>query len=316
VLNVALSNYARQYTNNDLIADIVAPRVPVDRQSFQYLIFDRSAQRLDRTTLRAPGGKPETIRWSFSTDTYFTKSHALDAALPRETQAYLQGMGFDAKMKSVKTLMEKIQLSREAELKALIADATKFPNSTALSGTSMWDNAASKPIEVVDGAKAQIRQAGVKPTHLFLSDPVAVALRNHPEIIDRFKYTNGAGVVTDDFLSTLFQLKVVVASAVQLDAQNVASWVWDTLAMVAHIEPTSSQQDLSPVKTFSWTSAPDTTEGYGVLEWPDAHLSKKTDWASVDWYYDMKPTATETIAVFTGCVAAPTMVSIPAAIQG
>lgn len=316
VLNVALSNYAKEYTNNALIGDLLAPRVPVDRQSFQYLIFDRSSQRLDRRTLRAPGGKPETIRWAFSTDKYFCDSHALDAETPREVQAYLQGMGFDAKMKSARTLIDKIQLSREAELAALMADSSTFANTVPLSGSSCWDNSNSKPIEVVDAYKALIRQAGVTPTHLFLSDPVAVAIKNHPEVVDRFKYTNGQGVIGFDQLSTLFGVKVVPASAIQLDATNTPSWTWGTMAILAHIEPVSSQQDLSPVKTFSWTSAPDTVEGYGVLEWPDPHLSTKKDWGSVDWYYDLKATAVETVVVFNGCVAAPVMGAIPAALEG
>ena len=59
--------------------DLIAPRVPVGRQSFQYTVFDRSNQRLDRQTLRAPGTTPQTDRMSYSEYPYFCKSHALRA---------------------------------------------------------------------------------------------------------------------------------------------------------------------------------------------------------------------------------------------
>ena len=41
-LNVALSNFAKEFRNNAFVGDLIAPRVPVERQSFQYVIFDRS----------------------------------------------------------------------------------------------------------------------------------------------------------------------------------------------------------------------------------------------------------------------------------
>jgi hypothetical protein len=74
--------------------------------------------------------------------------------------------------------------------------------------------------------------------------------------------------------------------------------------------------DLSPVKTFVWTSAPDTVAGYGTLEWPDPHRSTKKDWMSTDMYYDMKPTGAETIQVFSNCVAAPTYATVAPPAEG
>jgi hypothetical protein len=55
-----------------------------------------------------------------------------------------------------------------------------------------------------------------------------------------------------------------------------------------------------------------TTDGYGVVEWPDPDLSKKTDWVAAEWYRDIAVTAQETIFQFTNVVSAPTMGSIAA----
>ena len=43
--NVALSNFMKEFRNNQLVGELAAPRVPVERQSFPYVIFDRSGQR-------------------------------------------------------------------------------------------------------------------------------------------------------------------------------------------------------------------------------------------------------------------------------
>jgi hypothetical protein len=333
ILNVALSNFAKEYRNNALVAELLAPRVAVQRQMFQYLIFDRANQRLTQQTLRAPGARPQTIRRSWSTNPYNCKSHALSAEIPYETEAYALGMNFSLKQKATEGLIQLINLDREVYLANLLATAAT--NTTPLSGTSCWDSyvkgganydingfsangnwVGANPIAVVDQLKQEIRQAGVSATHMVVSDPVHAALRNHPALIDRFKYTNVSGFLTPAQLSSLFELEYVMASAVNLDKNDNASFVWGQNVVIAHVENVSSMEDVSSCKTFSWTDAPDTTDGYGVIEFPDPMRDSKKDWVSTDWYWDMQITAQETIAVLTGVVAAPTMVAIPAPVEG
>ena len=74
--------------------------------------------------------------------------------------------------------------------------------------------------------------------------------------------------------------------------------------------------DLSALKTFSWSGAPLTVDGYGVMEFPLPDLDAKADVVSVDWYWDTRITAQETIYLFAGCVAAPAMGAIAAPLAG
>ena len=318
-LNVALSNFAKEFRNNAFVGDLIAPRVPVDRQSFQYVIFDRSNMRLDRQTLRAPGDRPQTDRFNYSVAPYMCQSRALEAKIPYESEAYGLGLGFSTKQKATQRLIDKINLDREVQLATLVTTAANVPNNTALAGASMWDPAAGgHPIPVVDAAKSLLRQAGLQDSEMMfvLSDPVVVALCNHPDIIDRFKYTNPGGNISLDQLSSVFRVKCVQASAISLDKTNTASWVWGVNALLCHAQPATSMQDISFAKTFTWTSAPETTEGYGVMEWPSPHRSEKADYLAVDWYWDLRITATEAAYLFTNCVAAPSMGAIPAPVEG
>jgi hypothetical protein len=316
-LNVALSNYAKSFRNNAFVGDLIAPRVPVGRQSFQYTVFDRSNQRLDRQTLRAPGTTPQTDRMNYSEYPYFCKSRALRAIVPYEQEQYALGLGFSEKQAATRRLIDKISLDRENYIAQLVTTLANVTNNQTISGTSMWDNytGASHPVPVVEAAKALVRQSGVEATHLILGDPVVTSLCNHPDIIERFKYTAG-GAITIEQLTQVFGVQCVRAAAVSLDKGNNASYVWGVNALLVSVQQASSMDDLSALKTFSWSAAPMTVDGYGVLEFPLPDLDAKGDVVSVDWYWDTRITAQETIYLFSGCVAAPTMGAVAAPVAG
>jgi hypothetical protein len=309
VLNVAASNFAKQYRNNDLIGDLLAPRVPMDRQTFQYVIHGRDALRLDGSTLRAPGDAPRKIRSSFSTATYFCKSRALAAEIPFESEQFALGYGFSEIAKAARQVMDKLLLDREVALAALVVGQG---TTVALSGTSMWDNAASTPIQNIVYAKSIARQSGVAPNILVLGDPVADALLVNPQIVARFVNTTPGVPIDMDGLSRVLGIKCVRASAVQVDKGDNVSYVWGQNAVLAYVQDVSDQNDLSSVKTFTWTAAPETVDGYGVITEPKYPLSAKATLVSTDWYWDMRLTAPETLYTFTNCCAAPTYEPLPA----
>ena len=318
-LNVALSNYAKAFRNNALVGDLLAPRVPVARQSYQYVVFDRSNQRLDRQVLRAPANIPQTDRMNYGVAPYFCRSHALRAEIPYEQEQYGLGLGFSTKQAATTRLIDKLSLAREAFIAALVLNAANVSNSVTLAGTSMWDSylsgGTSHPIQVVEAEKSLIRQAGVDPNLFILSDPVITALINHPDIVERFKYTQ-PGAITLSQLSSVFGVNCVRAASVQLDKNNVASYVWGVGAVLAYSSTTTSMEDLSALKTFDWAGAPETVGGYGVLEFPKPDLDAKADVVSADWYWDTRITAPETLVSFLNCVSAPTIGAIAAPVVG
>jgi hypothetical protein len=320
-LNVALSNYAKAYRNNAFVSELIAPRVDVARQSFQYVIFDRANQRNDRDVLRAPGARPQTVRRTYSSDTYMCKSHALAASVPFEEEQYALGLGFSAKQNATKLLIDRINLAREVYVASLARDNTKFTNYSDLSvGGSVypWDDyqvGHSHPIVDVDNAKDLIKQSGVLANAFIISTPVYKNLRNHPDIIDRFKYTTPGAIGLAE-LSQVFGVPVTEAAAIVLDKSNVGSWIWGGDAVLTYTQPAPTMDDVSAMKTFNWAAAPMTAGGYGVLEFPDPYLDAKTDWESVDWYWDTKVTAAETAYLFKNTVTVPAFGAIAAPTVG
>lgn len=337
-LNVALSNFAKEFRNNALVGDRFAPRVPVARQSYQYVVWNRDNWRVPGSTQRAPGDRPTTVRRSYSVSPYMCKSHALSGKVPEESEAYGLGLGFSTKKQLVQQLTDQILLAREVEIAKLMLSTANFPNGVTLSGTSTWDSYpttpntgsdGSHPIKVMEGYKALLRQSGVQDNQmtLLLSDPVATALVNHPDIIDRFKYTNSGGLITMEMLSSVFGVPVVKASAIMLDKANTASWVWGNNALLAYAQAAPTMDDISCVKTFVWSGGtdgqgntiappPNTVDGYGVIEFPDPYRDSKATWESIDWYYGLEVTATETAIPILNAVATPTMGTVAGDIEG
>jgi hypothetical protein len=342
-LNVALSNYAKEFRNNILVGERFAPRVPVERQSFQYVVWNRDDWRVPGNTQRAAGDRPITTRRGYSTAPYMAVSHAISTDVPRETEAYGLGLGFSTKKQATKQVMNQLNLDREILIANKLLNTTNFPNGVTLSGGSQWDSyittpaddteatVTSHPIVVVDSYKALLRQAGIQDSEmaLMLSDPVATAVRNHPDIIERFKFTNTGGIITNQMLSQVFGVEVIQGSALSLDKGNNASWVWGYHAFLGYANAAPTQMDVSCAKTFVWAGGQDekgntlpgpdnTVDGYGVIEFPDPYQDSKKDWISADWYYDIEVTAVETGIPILNAVSSSNfpMGTVPSDIEG
>ena len=83
-IDVPLSNIAMQYRPMDMIADLVAPVVPVGKQSDSYPVWDQGDALRVESDVRAPGTPARKITRDVSTDTYFATNYALAVDLTLE----------------------------------------------------------------------------------------------------------------------------------------------------------------------------------------------------------------------------------------
>lgn len=341
--NVALSNYAKEFADDDtpLVFPLICPNVPVERQSFPYLIWDRTNLILPGSTLRAPTDGAATIRRSYSTDDYFCRSHALKGSVAFEEEAYGEGLGFSTRQHLTGDLIGRIRRAHEDEVAKLVLSTANFPSGVDLSegSNNQWDvypaiagtgTDGSHPIEQVDEYKEILHQAGISDDQmiLILSSPLVKVLIHHPDIVDRFKYTNVTGVIDLDKLTSVFGVKCVKAGALKASQNMVASYIWGNNAFLGYSKPSTDRNDVSCAKSFTWAggkgpdggtspAAPGTIDGYGVQEWLDPELDKKTYWQSVDWYYDIKVTAIETgVPILNALKTAPTLATIVGPTEG
>ena len=295
--NAYLAGYMRRYTQPQLVANLLAPIVPVGVRSGKYITLDRSNQRVPASTLRAPGARPVKISMGYSNDEYVCRPHAAETDLPLETQATAGLYGLQLKESAIQQVKDQIDLGREAEVIGLCNNGVSNVTTMTTGSTSQWSNAASDPIQQLEPLKLAIKYSGQTANRLILGPDVAAAARQNPAIIDRFKYGNGSapGILTNDQLSLAFGIPIVEAGAVQVDGLNAPSFLWDGMVVLAFIQSVISQADVSALKTFVDTTQG--VDGYEALEFPDEHPSTKKDWVSGEMAYDMKVTGQDTIAV-------------------
>lgn len=84
-IDAALTNLSVGYRNPAFIADLLAPVVPVRKQSDKYFICDAEREAFrpsdDR---RAPGAEASEVNFALSSDNYYCEDHALTSAIPDE----------------------------------------------------------------------------------------------------------------------------------------------------------------------------------------------------------------------------------------
>ena len=301
-LDMALTQFAKRFTQNALVSDILAPRVPVGRQADKYFIFGTEDQELTEQQLRATGAAAQRIRRSLSTDAYFCRSHALAADIADEDRAGYTDAG-DLDQDSTQTLMSKILLQKEDELATMLTDTAQVTNNVTLAGASQWsDKGGSAPGDDVEAAKDHIRLAGVEANAMVVGGAVFRYLKNHPAIKASFQYVQRGSLNQQDLAAYFGVDQFLVARGVKRTA-GAPGFIWGKHALLAYVQATSSREDLSSVKSFVWDSAPGTAGGIGVVTARNPEPTAKADIVGVDFYYQQKITAVETIYLIKNAVA-------------
>lgn len=291
-IDVALSQFAQLYRNNQFVAELLFPRVEVQKQSDLFWLFGRENQALRENDLRAPGSAAERIQQTLSKSKYFAPDHSLARLIPDEERGNF--MAGDLEQWATQTLMDKLFLAEEVRAATAAANAANYAasNVVTLAGTAQWsDLQNSTPISDVETAKSQIRQIGQEANLMIIPDPVYQKVRVHPAIVQRLVYTKGGQVTLQD-LQTIFGIeRVVLASAIQLDKSNNVSFVWGKNVVIAYVQPNPTPMDVSFGKTFVWTQAPGTVGGFSTEIARETPASKKADELAVHFYYDQHPTS-------------------------
>jgi len=288
----ALTEVSIAYRNAQLVADQLFPVVPVTKQSNKYFIYSKENFRaLDDA--RRPGARANEIDWTLSTDTYFCEGHALAQALPDELRANAD-QAVDVDVDTTEVLTDLIYLQREIVVASKALDTSVITQNTTLSGNNQWsDFTNSDPLKAVEDQKTTIqKQIGQVPNALLVSYPVFLALRSHPKILERFKYTQ-VGIIQPDHLKAVFNVdNFFVASAVKNTAQEGAAdsldYVWGKNALLFFKPPAAGRRTVSLGYQFSWLFGAN-TNGFLVKRYRDE--SRTADIVEVQLYYDAKVVA-------------------------
>ena len=244
VIDPILTTVAQGYQNAEYVGNALFPVVPVDQRGGKIITFGKEDFMLYNTG-RAPGGSTKRVQYGYLGSAYSLEQHALEGLVPFEIMEEANTVpGIDLGKVAVMKTQNIIALKTEHEQAQLATNAANYAasNKATLSGTDQWDDPASKPATQIADAVSTVRSKTGKRANTVLMGAAAWdVLKNHPEVIERIKYT-GRDAATPELLANLWNVKrVLVGDAVYADAAGNFIDVWGKSVIVAYTDVGSLQ---------------------------------------------------------------------------
>jgi hypothetical protein len=320
-VNAPLTNISVAFIQNqtDFIASTVFPNIPVLKQSDRYFTYPKEYWFRTEAALRGVSAESAGSGYAIdNTPSYYCDVWAVHKDVDDQIRANTDNP-LDADRDSTLFVTQQLLLKRDLDWAASYFVTGIWGQDTAgdasspswPAGTYFWDDYTNGDpmIDIAKASTAMQKQTGFRPNVLVLGPEVYTALRNHPKVLDRIKYTQ-RGIVTTELLAALFDVdRIVVANAVKNtgtegQTQTAAnySFVFGKSALLLYSNPTPSILTPSAGYTFTWTGL---FGGLGMgmrinrfrLEW------LKSDRVEGEMSYNMKVIAPELGWYFDSVVA-------------
>ena len=260
-IDPVLTNLLVGYMQSDdrFVASKVFPVVPVDKQGFTYYILTKKYWFLDEMKARAAGGAYARSGYGVTTTTGLAQLWGLEHPISDEARANNQ-MPMALEQTGLKWLAQQSLIRRE---RAFSADfmVTGVWGTDDNNATTDWDDFSSgDPFNDILVAKRTIsNNTGHDGNTLTMGYIVHAALQNHPDIIDRIKHVQVAGLgQVEDALKSLFSVSGYYVGKASYNSANegqtmTAAAIIDDDCLVSYTTPSPSVGDASAGFTFAWT---------------------------------------------------------------
>jgi hypothetical protein len=292
-VNRPLSNLSVAYRNTMYIARDVFPVVSVPNQTDVYFTFDKAAWFRNRSAARAVGTRAQRADYGISTASFICVNDALAKPIPDEVRN-----NADAPLKPDITATTFVSDALELGLELKVATKiTACGNWSSASNPSVkWSSDTSNPWGDIDTAVDKVRATiGRHPNTMVLSWSAWKALRNHPDFLDRVKYTRQGGRVEPTDLQTWFGVdKVLLGGGIYDSAQEGATSsladIWGDMLWTGWVAPAAAIEEPSAGYVFMWKDR--TIARYREEE-------EHQDIVEGEWFYATNICASDAGAIFS-----------------
>lgn len=259
-VDVPLTNISTAYIQSQdrYIAGQVFPEVPVDKQSDRYYTYTKNDWFRDEAKIRRDGTESAGSGYGLSTATYSCDLFAFHKDIGYQARNNADA-GINLDRDATEFVTQRLLLRREIQW------VTDF-FTTSIWGTdstpaNLWsDYTNSDPVEDVETGKEGILSVtGFEPNTLVLGYQVYRKLRNHPDILDRIKYTSAATTrkITPALLAEIFDIdRVLVAKAIKatnVEGETAAyAFTHGKNALLCYSAPNPGLLTPTAGYTFSW----------------------------------------------------------------
>ena len=308
----ALTTIATAYFQDEsaYVADKVFPMVPVQHQTDVYFTWTKGDLFRDEAQQRSDGTESAGTGNNLATATYAAKVWALHQDLGTQIRANADP-AVDLDVVSTRMLMQKMLIRRDRFfMSTYITTGVWGTDNTGTSGGTpgtttppFWDDDANGDpfTDIAVGQTTILTNTGFLPNTLLLGWPVYQALRKHPLVVDRIKYTNPAfaGTINEALLAQAFGIeRVVVSKAVYNSASegntNSFALVGGKNALLCYSAPSPGLMVPTAGYTFGWSGFTGLNNlGVRVSQIPMNWLGIGTIRNECEMAFDMKAVGTD-----------------------
>lgn len=310
-VNRPLTNVSIAYIQNadNFIASQVFPVIPVDKKTDIYTVYTKNDWFRDEAQQRAAGTESAGSGYNIvNTNTYDCKKYAIHKDLDDDTVRNADAhINLDREASEFVT--QRLLVRRE-RLWVTNFFATSIWGTDRTGGThfTVWDNyAGSNPItDIETGKETVLTNTGFLPNTLAVGYPVFKALKNHPTITDRYKYTSPDSITAQMIANVLDVDRLIVAKsayATNVEGETAAyAFAHGKHALLSYVNPRPSLMQPSAGYCFAWRGV---SEGMGatfaVKKFRMEHL--ESDRVEGQFAYDMKVVGSDLGYFFSGAVS-------------
>ena len=309
-VDAILTNISVAYiqSQDNFIADKVFPTVPVEKQSDKYFVYTKADWFRDEAKVRAPASESAGSGYGLSTATYSADVYAFHKDVDDQVRA-----NSDTPLRpdrdATTFVTQRMLLRKEIQWAPdFFTTSVWATDKTGGTDFTKWSSyAASDPIEDVEAGKSTIlTSTGMMPNTLVLGYDAYRQLRNHPDIIDRVKYTSSNTVDTATIARLLGLDRVLVSRGVKNTAAEGATISMSSIAGKNALlcYTTNSPGILQPTAgySFAWRGVSDgmgATVGISRFRLPEL----RADRIESQMAWDNKVIASDLGYFFASCVA-------------
>jgi hypothetical protein len=256
LLNPLLTGIATRYMATlPLVGLRLAPVFNTPLHSAQYYVYDTSNFTDVPTDIRhAPSSPFKRLNSKLSDDTFIARDYGIEEPVDM-MELKLYSSFFQADKSAMERAVRVVAINHELRVRAAVRGL-----SATASPAVKWNAAAATTILAdVQASKNAIQASiGVDPNLMVIPRDVMNALRIAPEILERFKYTEG-GLVTKAMLEALFEIEIVISNdninnAAEGQAASLGG-IWTDEVVFSYSQPSSDIKALNFMRTFNWTDA-------------------------------------------------------------
>jgi hypothetical protein len=304
--DIPLTNVSQAYRNDPamFIAERVAPIVNVPKKNFNIYYYGKENLKKPVDDTRTRFGETKQAQFSITSKPFGPlRSHELKDGIDYD-QDEMTEAPLDLEIDITNFLSEQMAIAKESAAAATLSDTTKLTQNTTLSGTSQWsDYVNSHPFNDLKTAAQVQRLNGLRAANvMFMSYYTFSILQQHPDLIERVKYSNIASL-TLELMTTLFGqfgiTSIIVSSAVvDSSAEGLASsntFIWGKNVWLAYVAGAPGLRTVNGAYHFTLEN------GRYVDSWFDQ--GKKTKWIRNNDYYHMEIVGPEAFYLIKNAVA-------------